>query len=227
MVKIHYIIIFGKRGETVAVTCYYCDVSALAEPGRFARGLDALPWSERQQRIRRLARAEDRRLSLGAGLLLAYALRQAGAEDLTLSYSPQGKPCLARQQGVHFSLSHSGAAAVCAVADRPVGVDVERLRAVNGALAGRVLTAEEQAWLAAQSDPAAFWTLWTRKESYLKLTGEGLSRGMGGFSVLTSEAVAPAGFSEIDIPGYRICVCCEGTDTIRVFCPEFPGAVMG
>lgn len=207
----------------MAVKCYYFDVSALTGT-QYDAALAALPWEERRQRVGRLVQPEARRLTLGAGALLAWALGQAGATDLTLSYGENGKPRLVHHPDIHFSLSHSGTLAVCAVADRAVGVDVERPRRVDGALVRRVLTAAEQAWLAQQANKeAAFIRLWTRKESFLKLTGQGLSRRPDGFSVLPqAEDIAPAGFAERDISDYRVCVCCEGADATLFFPWEFP-----
>lgn len=208
----------------MAVKCYYYDVSALTGT-QYDAALAALPWEERRQRVGRLVRPEARRLSLGAGALLAWALGQAGATDLTLSYGENGKPRLVHHPDIHFSLSHSGTLAVCAVADRAVGVDVERPRRVDGALVRRVLTAAEQAWLAQQANKeAAFIRLWTRKESFLKLTGQGLSRRPDGFSVLPqAEDIAPAGFAEGGISDYRVCVCCEGADATQFLPWQFPG----
>ena len=207
----------------MAVNCYYYDVSALTGT-QYDAALAALPWEERRQRVGRLVQPEARRLTLGAGALLAWALGQAGAADLTLSYGENGKPRLVHHPDIHFSLSHSGTLAVCAVADRAVGVDVERPRRVDDALVRRVLTAAEQAWLAQQANKeAAFIRLWTRKESFLKLTGQGLSRRPDGFSVLPpAEDIAPAGFAEGGISDYRVCVCCEGADATLFLPWEFP-----
>lgn len=207
----------------MAVKCYYFDVSALTE-AQYDAALAALPWEERRQRVGRLLTAEARRLCLGAGALLAFALGQAGATDLTLQRGPQGKPALAHHPDIHFNLSHSGTMAVCAVADRAVGVDVEQPREIREALVRRVLTAEEQAWLASQADKeTAFIRLWTRKESYLKWAGEGLSRRPDTFSVLSpAENISPAGFAEKVIADYRVCVCCEGAETTLFLPWEFP-----
>lgn len=208
----------------MAVKCYYFDVSTLTE-AQYGAALAALPWEERRQRVGRLLTAEARRLCLGAGALLAFALGQAGATDLTLQRGPQGKPALAHHPDIHFNLSHSGTMAVCAVADRAVGVDVEQPREIREALVRRVLTAEEQAWLTAQPDrEAAFLRLWTRKESFLKRTGEGFSRAPDSFSVLPqAEDGSPAGFAERVISNYRVCVCCEGAETTLFLPREFPG----
>ena len=89
---------------------------------------------------------------------------------------------------MHFSLSHAGSWALCAVSDRPAGCDVERLGRGDPRIPGRFFHPEERAALEAAGDPAKwdrlFGRIWTRKESYLKATGEGISAPLSGFSVL-------------------------------------------
>ena len=103
--------------------CWYCDVRPLSDPELFAAGLSGLPWEERREKVSRFLFEKDRRLCLGAGMLLAHALREAGAADLRLSTMPEGKPVLADRPDIHFNLSHSGTLAVCAVSGLPVGAN--------------------------------------------------------------------------------------------------------
>jgi 4'-phosphopantetheinyl transferase len=94
-----------------------------------------------------------------------------------------GRPTVAGDDRVSFSLSHSGSFAVIALADGDVrvGVDVEdvRPRLRLGALAARVLNDEEhEAWLAIESDDEqlrSFLRAWTAKEAYLKALGIGIA----------------------------------------------------
>jgi phosphopantetheine--protein transferase-like protein len=93
-----------------------------------------------------------------------------------------GRPTVAGNDRISFSLSHSGAFAVVAVAegDTRVGVDVEavRPRPRLAALAARVLNDEEHAaWLAAPEAERlhVFLRAWTAKEAYLKALGIGIA----------------------------------------------------
>lgn len=88
---------------------------------------------------------------------------------------PDGKPVFARFPECHFNVSHSGSLALCALSDRPVGADIERLRPRRAGLPAYVFRgAEYERFLTLGGDWAAFYVLWTEKESIVKYTGEGL-----------------------------------------------------
>ena len=193
------------------LTCWYCNVEPLADPTLFSRGLSRLPWAERREQVMRFRLEKDRRLCLGAGLLLAHALRDAGISDMCLGRLSNGKPILKNSPDVHFNLSHSGTLAVCAVSDQPVGADVERLQKADAGVAALCFQAAEQEWIFQSAAPdREFTRLWTRKESYLKLIGTGLFRSPGAFSVLPGSG-RPEGvrFFETAQNEPLICVCTE------------------
>nr|WP_245238688.1 4'-phosphopantetheinyl transferase superfamily protein [Streptomyces sp. MZ04] len=115
---------------------------------------------------------------------------------------PHGRPAVAGGAGPHFSLSHTDGLALLAFADRPVGVDIERLPAagvVNDVAAA--LHPRERAELAAlpaPERPPAFARCWTRKEACLKGTGAGLAGdGMTALLVGTGSAPTP-------VPGWTV-----------------------
>ena len=200
----------------MSVMCRYCDVQPLSDPELFSRGLSVLPWEERREQVMRFRFDKDRRLCLGAGLLLAYALRKAGVSDLSLRRLPNGKPVPADDPAIHFNLSHSGSLAVCALSGHPVGVDVEPIQNVVPEVAAMCFQPAELEWMKASDNPDySFTRLWTRKESYLKLTGEGLSRPLDTFCALPG-INAPKGvfYSESEIMRHLICVCTQQEDDV-------------
>lgn len=114
-------------------------------------------------------------------LLSAYAGRPLGVQDLELG--EHGKPFL-RGGGPAFNLSHSGDAALVALAAQvELGVDLERRgrRRNHLALAERYFcAAEAQALARCEGDAreALFLALWTAKEAVLKALGRGLAFGL-------------------------------------------------
>ena len=193
------------------VTCWYYDVSELSDPARFDRGMAALPWEDRREKVMRFVFEKDRRLCLGAGLLAAYALQQAGAADLRLCFSEFGKPAPAAYPDIHFNLSHSGTLAVCALSDQPVGVDAEALTPFSPEVASVCFQPRELAWIEREADSSlAFTRLWTRKESWLKYLGTGLSLPANTFSALPGETPTEGiDLTEYAVEGHRLCVCAE------------------
>jgi 4'-phosphopantetheinyl transferase len=104
--------------------------------------------------------------------------------------SAAGRPELEPRCGVVFSTSHADGLAIVAVArERLVGVDVERVRPIPGAaeLARHFYTRAEDEYVASVPEAArseAFLRLWTRKESYVKALGAGMSMPFDRFNVL-------------------------------------------
>lgn len=92
---------------------------------------------------------------------------------------PDGRPRLAGNTGVRFSVSHSGDVVVVAfTVNCAVGVDVERLDPSRGPeLAQLILSPAERAdfdTLPPAGQLRGFFRYWVRKEAVLKATGEGL-----------------------------------------------------
>lgn len=115
--------------------------------------------------------------------LLATGLNSLAGIQLTaadLATTPSGKPYLRTNPAFHFNISHCRGLVVCAIADAPVGIDVEGAKEWPLAILQRTLSTSERAQLTPlQSDPTRFWLsftrLWSLKEAYLKWQGSGLA----------------------------------------------------
>jgi 4'-phosphopantetheinyl transferase len=108
------------------------------------------------------------------------------ANQLTVSKLPIGKPFFDKHPEIHFNVSHSGRWIVVALSEAPVGVDVEKVRNVNLAVARRFFASEEYHQLTSKPTElqrSFFFELWTLKESYLKALGTGLTRPLNTFEV--------------------------------------------
>lgn len=177
----------------------------------------------RRQKADRFRFPEDRRLCLGAELLLRYVLRVHGAEfPDEFVYGPQGKPQLP-EGSLQFSLSHSGDWVICAAGSCAVGCDIEKIAPVDLRVANRFFSPGEAANIAAQPTPEArtelFYRYWVLKESFLKAVGLGLSLPMDTFEILRQEEILVRQsaddriyrFREYpDIPGCCCALCAAG-----------------
>ena len=95
--------------------------------------------------------------------------------DLIFSYNEYGKPMLKEVSNIHFSISHCKEAIAVAVADRPVGIDVETLRMPSEALAEKVMDKGEKLRFDISDTPEDFFTaIWTAKEAVMKCRGTGI-----------------------------------------------------
>jgi len=112
-------------------------------------------------------------------------------QNLTYAKEINGKPYLQYHPELKFNLSHSGDYAMVAVSDQPIGVDIEKISDRDELdLAKRFFSTAEYAWLIQQSadkQQAAFFQLWSRKESVIKLTGLGLKQSLSEFSVINDQ----------------------------------------
>lgn len=112
-----------------------------------------------------------------AGAFLADTLTEAYQKlKKQLVYGTHGKPALSDSFAPHFNISHSGKYAVCALSELPCGIDIqEKKRLKNQRIFEKVLSKKEQNEVRLSTDKkASFYQYWARKESFLKLTGQGI-----------------------------------------------------
>ena len=123
----------------------------------------------------------DRQSKQGRLLLSRMIEEQYGKTDYTVTYNENGKPLL---DFCFFSISHSGDLVVCAVSDRPVGIDTEKKKPIKKRKTYPLFSKEESEYVnRSQEVSLAFLTLWTRKEAYLKAIGGKLA-DMAKFSLV-------------------------------------------
>ena len=168
---------------------YIACVAALEDEGLYALALAAAS-PERREKVRRFRFPKDRRLSLGAELLLRKALQELGItrRELSYTYGENGKPFLSGLPGLHFNLSHSGERVMCAVSGGEAGCDIEQIRDVDLKIARRYFFYGEYERIAAAATEEErcdlFFRYWTLKESFMKVTGRGLSLPLDAFQIV-------------------------------------------
>ena len=210
-------------------TIYVMDVRELQCRDIYDRYYDRMPKS-RQAKLNALRQDADKRRSLGVGILLQKGLKQYGIHwtDENVAATEQGKLYL-RDGTVQFNLSHSGDYAVAAFAKEPVGIDIEQCRKAKMNIAKRFFCEAEQELLSSIEEERddMFFRLWTLKESFLKVNGEGMRLALTSFAMhidsegITVEEEVRTGtysFDEYAIgegedERYRIALCMRSQET--------------
>lgn len=195
---------------------YILDAAVLEDPR------NRVDWKERMvvgrwKKIVRYAALEDRQTGAGAGLLLRYAFEQEGIPFCGDSFyvGTHGKPYHKR---ICFNLSHSGAYVICVTDKKDVGCDIQKIKAVHSPMMNRFFSEEERNYVNIADDEQKnerFTRIWALKESYLKMTGEGLTRNLVDVSfdignrirVFENQKEKSFYFLEQQIKNYIIMVC--------------------
>lgn len=139
-------------------------------------------FPETAERIKNY-RPDDKKRTLAGRFLLKKMIKELyGREEFSLSFNENGKPTL---DFCFFSISHSGDFAVCAVSDFPVGADIERIGRFKRREKYMLFTQRESEFVNERDCDNRFYTIWTRKEAYIKAKGGKLS------DAAKTELVAP------------------------------------
>ena len=193
---------------------FIADVRGFINKDRFNRYYDCMPRAIKEK-IQDLKNDKAKRQTLGGWSLLCGALADElnvlATEDFAgvdVLYREHGKPFITGMDDLHFNISHSGDYAICAVSDTEVGCDIEKTGELNMSLAERFFTPEEKSVIRSSDD---FFKIWVKKESVIKCTGEGLSRSLDTFSVLSNRVdiggeTMYTGLAKAP-NGYKIAVC--------------------
>ena len=145
----------------------------------------------------------------------------------------QGKPVFRYYPEIHFSLSHSGDFAICSIGEVENGSDIEWVRSGKSRLAERFFAEEELAWIrkadSTGEQEERMFRIWTMKESFLKVTGFGMSLPLKDFAVVVEDKGTVSlrhnvnektyFMKEYTMPergaedtGYKVSVCSESPD---------------
>lgn len=152
-----------------------------------------------------------RRLSLLGELVTRAVLSElTGLEMSSFIRREQlhGKPYFEGFEDFYFNISHSESFLAVAVADGNVGIDIEAVKEPDLSVVKRLAVGEREYILEnPELGAMRFYEIWTKKEAFLKRTGEGISCLLSSFDV-TSEEIAKSIFYFTE-NGYTVSVCTE------------------
>lgn len=166
---------------------------------------------EKRNKLEAVKNKKAKKESILAWYLLSKALREKGVEKYSVSFGENGKPYL-ENLPYFFNLSHSGDFVCCAIGERKVGLDCEKIKPVREAVIKKVLTEKERETL--KDTDGDFIRFWTLKESHLKHSGRGITEELyrldfSEFSKTDSFRLGNLFFTVECIDEYYISVCSE------------------
>ena len=166
------------------IKLYLADISVLYDPLNDNGKISLLP-QERQIKILRYKLADDRKRSLGAGLIINKILNENNIDINSIYYGSNGKPYVDK---IFFNAAHSGNFAFGVSSDKEIGCDVEIIKKPRLDVAKRFFTENEYNYIIhSENTSNTFYKLWTIKESYIKQSGEGLRTPLNSFEINISD----------------------------------------
>ena len=137
--------------------------------------------------------------------------------DLTIARTEKGKPYFLNNNTIHFSVSHSGEIFACAFSDEVIGIDIqeyknrpdekERCRKI----ARRFFHPDEIDALDADT-VSALYNIWTAKEAYVKLTGQGIDGDFSEFCIFDLDEY----LYQTEIAGYSLSLCTPNVCDVEI-----------
>ncbi len=178
--------------------------------------MQGLPLA-RQEKCLSYINEADRKRSMGAGLIIENILTDFNCIG-SLGEGLNQKPVA---DGVFFNVSHSGDYVIGVASDTPVGCDIEKMEAAPLEIADKFFFNSEKDYILTHSDKDyAFWQMWTLKESYMKMTGEGMQLKLDSFCVVIDDDIKvyrdgvgqDCTFNHFTHDGHLISVCKKNND---------------
>lgn len=171
-----------------------CEINPERDFSNLNERILRLPQWRRRKALSFLHPSDRLQCAMAYELTTRLIKMAGGSEPFEIEYDPQGKPYIKGMSHLFLSISHCRKAVMAAVADVPVGCDVEKIAlgeaAANALVADYCYSAAEKLLISNSDNPAVEFTrIWTVKEAIYKMDN--------GLSI---EALDTAG----DMPGYLI-----------------------
>ena len=130
--------------------------------------------NERKSETIALVSEDKRNQKIAADMLCRQMLAEESgipSESIIFSKGKNGKP-YAENCSSEFSISHCGNLVICAVSEKEIGIDIEKIRDIRLKTAEKFATERELEYIGNNTE--GFFRIWTLKEAFFKCKGTGL-----------------------------------------------------
>ncbi|WP_253205640.1 4'-phosphopantetheinyl transferase family protein [Clostridium estertheticum] len=180
---------------------------------------------EKRCKIQKFINKKDKvRTLIGEILIRTIIFEELSIRNkhLTFEKNQYGKPYFKGHPKFNFNISHSGDFVVCAIDDKSIGIDIEKVKHIEyKEIAKSFFSLSEFNYIVKEDlniQLSKFYEIWTLKESYIKCSGQGLSIPLKSFSididqyenikVIIDKEHKEYVFKRFDIgSGYKMAVC--------------------
>ena len=167
--------------------------------------------SDKKARIQNFRFNADKKLSLFSDLFVRYITCKElglGNSDLSFTKNSFGKPYLADFPNFQYNISHTKNAILIGVSEKPIGVDIEKIKNSDLKIAERFFCKKElEHIISSDGYDQAFYEIWTKKEAYIKWIGKGLSLPLNSFDITSPEINRMLNIFKVN--DYILAVCGE------------------
>lgn len=200
----------------------YCNVSNLD----LEKAYPLLP-DDRKEKVDNFIFDKDKKLGSGVYLLLKKLLEEEGIEDPIIKTEKDGKPYISNYENIHFNMSHAGRMVACAISDKEIGIDIEKIDPLIDMKIAQTFFYNSEYENIKKSDNRVdeFFKYWVLKESYMKYTGLGFLLDLDKFEIIIDgdeikvnnqlpnlkENEDLIKFSYFDLKQYKLAICSEYT----------------
>ncbi|MCB2311591.1 4'-phosphopantetheinyl transferase superfamily protein [Clostridium tagluense] len=146
--------------------------------------------SEKRCKIEKFINKKDKvRTLIGEILIRTIIFQELSVRNkhITFEKNEYGKPYMKEHPEFNFNISHSGDFVVCAIDNKPIGIDIEKVKHIEyKEIAKNFFSVRELDYIVKEdlnSQLNKFYEIWTLKESYIKYCGQGLSIPLKSFSI--------------------------------------------
>lgn len=191
---------------------FFCNITKISDTD-FREWFENMD-SERKEAVLRLKIVQKQKSSIAADRLCRSAISAfcgVSPDGIIFNKNKHGKP-YAIGLPVHFNISHSGDMVICAVSEKEIGADIEKIRKINPRTAEKFAAPDELEYI--RNSDNGFFEIWTLKEAYFKCIGTGLNSDIKNvsFSIDGSEILCSESGFEFSFHKIRedyVCSVCE------------------